>query len=179
MDVFDSGEDWSLVSTSNTRVAVANGHLSLVLSNPRSYLFTTRQQPIVYDFYAEITASANLCSPADEYGLMVRISNSLDYYRFGLSCDGRARVDRLFRGAVNSIQPWEQQAVILGGFPGSNRLGVWAYQDEIRFFINDVLIYTIPDRVLGPGTFGVFVHTAGDSTISVNFSDLQIWQVAP
>ena len=95
-DSFDAEGEWSLVSGSAGSAQVVNGRLTLALAVPKTFMFTTRQSPVFDNFYMEITANPSLCRGADEYGILVRVTVNLEYYRLSLSCDGRARVDRYF-----------------------------------------------------------------------------------
>ena len=178
-DDFSDGENWSLATTSNSSVAIANNRLTLVLSLPQSFLFTTREQPIFGDFYAEIIASPSLCRRADEYGLLVRAASAQDYYRFSLSCDGQARVDRILGGVPTSPVPWTKDGAVPTVAPSTIRLGVWALGDELRFFIGDHYLFSVRDTVFLRGTLGVFVRTAGGTAVSVSFEELKVWEVAP
>ncbi|MDH5507967.1 MAG: hypothetical protein OEZ02_12170 [Anaerolineae bacterium] len=176
-DDFSSGEVWSLASANGSSAAVANGRLVLALSQPTSFLFTTRQLPIFGDFYAEITASPSLCSGADEYGVMVRVTERMDYYRFSFSCDGRVRVDRIYQGAASSPIPWMKIGAIPATAPSSSRMAVWAFREELRFFVNGFFLFGVRDTLLYQGALGVFVRTAGDSAITVSFTELVVREV--
>ncbi|MBW8009890.1 MAG: hypothetical protein FVQ83_01435 [Chloroflexi bacterium] len=176
-DDFDSGEAWSLVTNGNSSVSIINNHLTLALSEPGSFLFSTRNEPVFADFYIEINAKPSLCVGADEYGLLVRVSSSLEYYRFSLSCDGRARLDRFFDGQISSVVPWISHGVITPGALSTSRLAVWANGDQMRFFVNDQFLFSARDTVLYTGTLGVFVRTAGETPVTVSFTDMVVRQI--
>jgi len=173
-DDFSEEGAWSLISGSAGSARVMNDRLILALSQPNTFLFTIRTAPILGDFYLEVTASVSLCRGADEYGLLVRVSAELEYYRFSLSCDGRARVDRFFNGQVSSVAPWTSNGVIPTTVPSSVRLGVWALEEEIRFFVNDQFLFSVRDTILYVGTLGAFVRTAGETPVTVSFSELVV-----
>lgn len=178
-DDFSTGEAWSLKTTPGGSAAVANNHITLALSNPNSFLFTTRTEPTLGDFYAEITANPNLCSSQDEYGLMVRTSARLEYYRFVLTCDGQAKLAKVGRNSSQIIVPLMRYPIIPGAAPSSSRMAVWASGEQIRFFVNDQYLFSITDKSLYQGTLGVFVRTIGEQAISVNFSDLIVREIVP
>ena len=178
-DDFSDEENWLLPAGEDSSAAIVNNHITLVLSRPEWFLYSLRNEPVLGDFYAEITASPNLCSGEDEYGVMVRVTPAFTYYRFVISCDGRAKVVRVSHSGARVIVPWESSAVIPSFAPRESRLAVWAVGEDIRFFINDQHLFSIRDTVLGEGDFGVFVRTSGETAISVNFSDLVILEVGP
>lgn len=178
-DDFSEPKKWSLSSTSTSSAAIANNKLTLALSRPQAFLLTTRLEPSLGNFYAEINASPNLCSPQDEYGIIFRASASLDYFRFGLTCNGQARVDRINNGTQSVFKPLQSFGVIPTTLFTERRIAVWAKGEEIRLFVNDQLIYTIKDTVFYRGALGVYVKTGLEGSISVNFSDLVIRQIIP
>jgi hypothetical protein len=178
-DDFTSDEDWILSTADDYNIAIANGHLTMVLSRPRWFIFTTRSEPSLGDFYAEITASPNLCHGEDEYGFILRTSTTLVHYRFALSCDGKAKVTRVSHNSARVILPWTKNPTIPALAPSSSRLAVWAKGQDIRFFVNGVYLFSISDTVLMEGAIGVFVRTAGDTPVSVNFSNLVVHSINP
>jgi len=178
-DDFTSEEEWILSTAEGYNIVITNGHMTMVLSRPQRFIYSIRRQPSLGDFYAEITASPNLCRGEDEYGLMVRTTPSLTHYRLALSCDGRAKVTRVSHNNARVIIPWTKIPVILALAPSSSRLAVWAKGQEIRFFVNGEYLFSITDTVLTKGTLGLFVRTAGDTPVSVNFSDLVVRSISP
>ena len=61
--------------------------------------------------------------------------------------------------------------------PAEVRLGVWANGSELRFFVNDVYLFSVTDSLLYRGGVGVFVRSSGEGDVSVSFSDLRVWEV--
>ena len=100
-DNFSESGMWTLGQTVQASAALGVNELTLALHQPDGYLYSLRQEPLLDDFYLEITASPNLCRDADEYGLLLRVSPSLDFYRFSLSCNGQARLDKYFQGVAS------------------------------------------------------------------------------
>jgi hypothetical protein len=173
-DDFSDEAAWSTISSAAATVNISEGKLHLSLNDDREYLITTRPAPAVGNFYAEITAGASFCRGEDEYGLVVRASDD-GHYRFALSCDGSAKVDRYLGDSLTRQAGWDQNPVVPSFAPSSVRLGVWAHGSQMHFFVNDVYLFSVNDTQLFHGTFGVFVHTSGERDVSVNFSDLQVW----
>jgi len=56
---------------------------------------------------------------------------------------------------------------------------VWIAGDEIRVFIDDYFQFSARDPVLTGGSLGLFARAAGDSALTVSFSDLVVRQVGP
>ncbi len=178
-DDFSTGEFWALNQGSVGSVALGNNALTIAIAQPLGYLFTTRTEPTLSDFYVEVTASASICTGEDEYGLLLRFAALSDFYRFSLSCDGRVRLDRIYRSQPSSPQPWLLTGVVPPGAPGVSRLAVWALGDEMHFFVNDALLFTVQDGTVPRGLLGLFARSAGDTAVTVNFSDMEVWEVEP
>jgi hypothetical protein len=176
-DDFAEQGPWTLSKTTQASAALGVNELTLALHQPDGYLYSLRSEPLLDDFYLEITASPNLCRDEDEYGLLLRVSPSLDFYRFSLSCNGQARLDKYFQGVASSPQPWVISGAIPPGAPSSSRLAVWAKGKELSFFVNGEHLFTIQDPSLNSGSLGVFIRSGGENDLTVSFSDLVIRQV--
>lgn len=152
--------------------------LAIGPSASKDYILSLREEPVLGDFYAEITASPSLCRGSDEYGLLVRAASSTDYYRFALSCSGQARLDRIIQNQTTSPQPWVE-GVVPPGAPNSYRLAVWAAGREMRFFVNEEYLFTVSDPLLPSGTIGVFARSVNENAVTINFSNLIIYDIIP
>lgn len=175
-DDFSEAAFWPTSTNADGSARISNGRMNLVLNATRSYLFSTRTTPIFGDFYAEITATTNFCNGDDEYGLLVRALDG-DHFRFGLSCDGRAKVDRFHNGSLSRQVGWISSRTIPSIAPGASRLGVWAAGGQLHFFVNDMYLFSVTDSLLFQGAVGVYVHTSSEQDVSVSFSNLMVWQV--
>jgi len=175
-DDFLKPELWSLGRSGPGSAALGVSELSLVVSQPRGYLYSLRQETALSDFYLEITASPSICRGADEYGLLVRLVSTQDFLRFGLNCRGEARLDRLSGGEASSPFPPEISGAVPPGAPSTSRLSVWALGKELRFYVNGQYLFTVSDPVLQVGGLGVYARTSGDDSMTVNFSDLDVYE---
>jgi len=171
-DDFSDPGSWTLGKSSSGNIALGINELTIAIAEPKAYDYSVRQEPILGDFYLEITTSPTLCQGEDQYGILLRMSSPSDFYRYALSCDGRVRLDRIVQGTATSPQPWTNSGAVPPGAPIRSRLGVWARGNEMRFFINDQYQFTITDPLLQSGNLGVFARSMGETAVTVNFSDL-------
>ena len=104
-DDFLGSGSWTLGKTSSGNIALGINELTIAIAEPKAYDYSVRQEPILADFYLEITTSPTLCQGEDQYGILLRMSSPGDFYRFALSCDGRVRLDRIVQGTATSPQP--------------------------------------------------------------------------
>jgi hypothetical protein len=175
-DDFSQPEQWTTGKMSAGSIAFGKNELSLGISQPEGYLFSLHKDVAVDDFYLELTASPSICRSKDEYGVLFRVTPGLDFFRFGLNCAGEARVDRFLAGSASSPQPPTVYGVIPPGAPSSSRLGIWAYGREIRFYVNGEYLFMIHDQSLPSGGLGVYARAAGPDEMTVNFSDLAVYE---
>jgi hypothetical protein len=178
-DDFSQAGAWQLYDTTTGKAAQGNQRLTLTNPGQKSLHFSLRQEPQLSDFYLEITASPNLCKGQDEYGVMLRVASTADFYRLGLSCDGQARLDRVAGGAASSPQPWTPSGAVPPGAPSRSRLGVWAKGDQMRFYVNGQEQFQVRDPLIPAGLVGVYVRATGENPVSVSFSDLVIYSLEP
>ncbi len=174
-DTFDTPAAWDIHTLPDGQISLADGRLSLAVTGERGFLFSVRQSTVLTDFYAEITARTSLCMGADEFGLMLRVTGDLDYYRYSLSCDGRVRLDRINQGAAAALQAWIPGGIVPPGAPGSARLGAWVVGDVLQLFVDGQLQFSVKDPLIQAGSIGVFARAAENSPVTVSFSDLQVW----
>ncbi|HVN15953.1 MAG TPA: hypothetical protein VMT73_09460 [Anaerolineales bacterium] len=174
-DSFDSESPWDTATSDQGGASIAQNRLTLAVQ-PGVYLISLRHDLNLRNFYAEITASPNLCRGNDDYGLLIR-ANAVAYYRFALSCNGTVAAERV---SVNTRQPLQKPAPSSDaptGAPGTVRIGVWVSGTEMRLFLNDHYQFTVNDANYKSGTIGVYVRSAGNTPAAVSFSDLTIQEV--
>jgi hypothetical protein len=176
---FDDTELWNFGKAADGSIAFGKNELSLGVSRPEGYLYSLRDGASLSDFYLEITANPSICRGKDEYGLLLRVSPNLDFFRFGLNCAGEARLDRFLAGRPSSPQPPVLNGAIPPGAPSSSRLAVWAQGKDLRFYANDEFLFSIRDPSLPSGAIGVYARAAGEDAMTVNFSDLEVYQAQP
>jgi hypothetical protein len=178
-DNFSSPALWNTASSDAGSVSISRERITIAVKAPQTTLFSLRSEPLLGNFYAEISAHPALCRGGDSYGLLFR-ANGLDAYRYALSCNGTVRLEvkRAYNRPRVLAGP-SPSGDVPPGSPGDVRLGVWAVGGELRFFLNGRHQFTITDPSLGAGTLGVFVESAkASSAATVTFSDLVVQSVS-
>jgi hypothetical protein len=176
-DDFIDPKVWTLSQSPSGSVAFGQNELTIAIAESNVYLYSFRKEPIFTDFYLEITTEPSLCRDLDEYGVLFRVSPANDYYRFSLSCNEQVRLDRISNGQVSSPQPWLLSGAVPPGAPSSSRLGVSAVGPDMRFFINRQYQFSIHDPLLATGGVGVFARSVNKMAVTVNFSNLVVYDV--
>lgn len=178
-DDFESGEGWTVPQSDRGEINIANGEINIIINEPGSFFIGTLEKPDLQDFYAEISASPILCSPRDEYGFLFRVIGRNQFYRFALTCDGEVRLDRITAETSSILYPWTRSASVPVGAPSISKIAVLAVDDQIHIFINGDPQFTVRDRQLIAGSFGVFARSVGDTAITISFSDFIVREVLP
>jgi hypothetical protein len=178
-DDFSDEQVWALADKDGASARMGKNELTIVITKKRVAHFSLRTTPQLHNFYAEITANPGICRGLDEYGLLIRAESPSDYYRFSLSCDSQVRLDRILGGQASSPQPWLLSGDVPPGGPSMSRLGVWAVGDEMRFFVNGNFQFAVNDGQIASGVLGVFARSASDEAFTVNFLNLEVWEVNP
>jgi len=178
-DNFTVEDEWTLTKSQSGSVAYGKSELTIAIGETNAYLFSIREEPILTDFYLEITAEPSLCSNTDEYGVLFRVSPTIDYYRFSLSCDGRVRLDRIIGDKASSPQAWLLSGAVPPGAPSSSVIGISAIGSELSFFVNGQYQFSVRDPSLTSGGLGVFARSTNKKALTVNFSSLVVSEVIP
>ena len=171
---FSDDSLWDIAVSDDASASISRSRLTLV-ARSGFYLASMRRELPLSDFYAEITARPSLCRGEDNYGLVVRGVGS-SFYRFVLACNGMIRAERITGGTRLPLQ----EPVPSGdapGAPGEVRIGVWAVGNEMRLFLNDRYQFSVVDPSFPSGSLGVFVRSAGETPVTIVFSDLAIYEV--
>lgn len=176
-DSFTAGETWDTSRTAAGSVAFGLQELTLAVAAPQTFLSSQRRSLQLYDFYLEIDVLPSLCLAKDAYGLLLRASSAIDYYRLLVTCDGQLRMERLKNGKPVILQDWMNSGQIFPGGMMRSRLGVWALGEEMRVFVNGVYHFSVRDPVWRNGQVGVFARSAGDTPLTVSFSNLLIFDL--
>ncbi len=171
-DDFRRSSTWDTAASDQGSASISRERLTLV-AQPGVYMTSLQRDIVASDFYAEITARPSLCRGMDEYGFLVR-ANASTYYRFSLTCNGQAHAERISLKERHNLHESVVSGDVPPGAPGEVRIGVWAAGPELRLFLNGRYQFGITDLNLSSGTVGVFARAAGDTPVTVTFSDLEV-----
>ena len=176
-DDFTDAENWVVPQTDRGRINIANGEANIIINEPKSYLVGTLEKPDLNTFYVEITANPILCNGKDEYGLLFRVFGRNQFYRYALTCNGELRLDKITAAAGIVLYPSTRSASVPVGAPSISKIAILAERDQLHLFIDGVYQTTVTDQQLFVGSFGIFARSAGDSAMTVSFSDLIVREV--
>lgn len=165
---------WQTAQTAAGSVAYGKEELTLAVKQARGTLISLRKTPQLANFYMEIDVQPSLCRDGDNYGLLIRSASTQDFYRLMLNCSGQVRLERVKGGKFVVLQDWMASGQLLPGGMMRTRIGVAAEGQELRIFLNGVFHFSIKDTVFSSGVVGVFARSAGDTPLTVSFSNLVV-----
>jgi len=152
-------------------------HNRLALSaQPGVYISSLRRDVTVSNFYAEVIAHPSLCRGDDTYGVLIRAQGN-SFYRFALTCNSMIYAERIKSNVRLSLQAPIASGDAPPGAPGEVRISIWAMGSEMRLFLNDRFQFSVTDVAFSSGAIGLFARGAGDTQVSVTFSDLTVYDV--
>jgi hypothetical protein len=174
-DNFSDELNWDTAVSDQASAIISRNRLSLAVQ-PNIYIASLRRGSTLKDFYAELTARPSLCRGDDNYGLIVRAIGTY-FYRFVLSCNRMVYVERINSGVKLIIFEPALSGDAPAGAPGEVKIGLWASGHEMRLFLNDRFQFSVVDKSFPNGALGLFARSAGDTPMSVTFSDLTVYDV--
>ncbi|MCJ7707147.1 MAG: hypothetical protein MUO38_05955 [Anaerolineales bacterium] len=178
-DDFSTNAGWEVGPDARGGTTLIDGRLVISVSTPGAFRYVLGPVPEVDDFFLEVGIRTQLCSPRDEFGVMLRVSPAGDHYRFTLTCDGGARVSRILNGSMSGLVPITITGDAIPGAPADNRIGVWANGSRLRFYLNGLEVFTIHDASLETGGVGFIVRSGAAGQVTVAFDDLTIRALLP
>lgn len=173
-DDFNDTSQWLTSRNASGSVAYGKNELTLAVAQAKGSLLSLRKTPQLHDFYAEIDALPSLCRGSDAYGMLVRAASGEDFYRILLNCAGQVRVERVKNSKNVLLYDWAASGQLQPGGLMRARLGVAAQGDELNIYVNDAYQFSVKDPVFSSGVIGVFARAAGETPLTVSFSNLVV-----
>ncbi|NIS82453.1 MAG: hypothetical protein GTO14_20100 [Anaerolineales bacterium] len=178
-DEFNTNKGWELKQSDIGGSSIFNSHLNLAVREPHSFYSVRSPSSEAPDFFLEVSARVEVCSEGDEYGILFRLNNFYEHYRFTLTCEGNARVSRILQDGEVALVPTTQTYAVIPGLKVSNTIGIWVSGGTFQFFINDVQVFSARDDELTSGGLGLFVRTRRSGLTTVSFDYFTVRALLP
>jgi hypothetical protein len=176
-DNFHSNQGWELGQTEVGGASIVEERLSLAVRRPGSFFFLQSPVSDLSDFFLEVSVRPELCSENDEFGVMYRVNQLVEHYRFTLTCDGAARVSRVLEGGEVALVPRTETYAVLPGMMVENRIAVSVLDDSFQFYINDEEVFSTRDRILTEGGIALFVRSRRSGQTTVSYDDFILYEM--
>jgi hypothetical protein len=178
-DAFDLNRGWVLTKSEVGVTSLLQGRLVITLHEPEALHLSISPAGTLADFYAEVDVNGVLCHEDDEFGIVFRLNDASEHYRFAINCAGEARVSRHLLGeSRNLIQPTSSPSIIAGPMV-TNRLALMLSGDLFRFWINGLELFEVRDRELAQGQLGLFARTRRERQATIAFDHFLVRGLTP
>lgn len=179
---FNAGQtgDWFTEVDAQGQSIITDNRLVIRVDAPQTSQYATLQTPILEDFDLEVDATLLEGSLASSYGILFRLQNSNEFYRFVITGDGQFVVEkRLSSGEWERLMAdWQPSDLINIGYNVSNRLRVVADGVNFYFYINGELVAQANDATHGRGLIALDAGTFNQPGLRVAFDNLTIREVS-
>jgi hypothetical protein len=174
-DFADPSSGWQTESDSSAEVAYQDGKLRIFVktTNRLAWAFAGHE---FSDFHLAVEAT-QVAGPDDNmYGVLVRIQDRDNFYRFSISGDGYYMVDKRTGGEWELLTPeWPESDAINTGGGSTNALEVVGQGETMTFFVNGVQLAQVQDSDHRTGDIGLYAGTLfSEPNVEVHFDNLSI-----
>jgi hypothetical protein len=94
-----------------------------------------------------------------------------------VSCNGQFRIYEWDGDTYNQLHAWTSSSAIETGPDATNVVGVWADGDDIRLYINDVLVAELEVSIYDEGRFGLLVGSTNTAPFDVYVDEIAYWNL--
>ncbi len=172
----DTG-DWILESDADAEAAIVGGQLKLSIHTPSLVAWAELSERKFNDFVLKVDAS-QLAGPDDNsYGIIFRMKEQTEFYRFDISGDGYYEFSRRNDDDANPwtslSSDWQESAAIHQG-ASTNQIKIVAQGSLFTFYINEQQIAEIDDNSYRSGAIGLDAGSFHQAGVEVAFDNLSI-----
>ncbi len=178
-DDFSSEQGWQMGEDPSGGTSLVAQRLTVAVRSTGAFRYIQAPYMPPGDYYLQVETLSEVCGSQDEYGLVVRMNNSGDHYRWSLNCGGEVRALKVFQGRATLLVPAGTNARGIPGPQGANQLGLRLHGTELRFYLNGVQAMQAQDRSLVSGRFGVFVRSADERQTTISFDNISLQALSP
>jgi len=178
-DDFSQDRGWELGEQKIGAISLQSDRLVIAVRQANSFLYSLLPTLALDGFFLEIELRADLCQSGDEFGVMFRVNQDFEHYRYAINCQGAARAVRILSGDSRSLVPLSEFPSIISGPMSTNRLSLMASGDTFQFRINGLEIFKARDVTLTEGALGLFVRSGRANQVTISFDNLRIRELHP
>jgi hypothetical protein len=177
-DDFSPGETgpWFLEGDDVGRALVDGGQLVIAIDQPNTIQYATLAEMAFSDFVLEVDVRQVSGSPESSFGLLARMPDPAQFYRFEITGDGLFMVERRNAdgGWTRYLADWTPSPAINQGLNVPNRLKVVARGANLAFYANDILLHEVGDALFTTGAIALDAGTFGAGGLQVAFDNLVV-----
>ena len=154
--------------------AIENNQMIIRVNAPNTIQYTTLREPIFDDFRLQVDLTSLDGAEAVSYGVLFRMNDRNEFYRFEITGDGRFMVEKANADGswLQYLDNWKKADSIEIGKDAWNTLRVDAIGSELKYYVNNSLVYSMTDDFLAVGNIGLDIGAFGQSSASAAFDNL-------
>jgi hypothetical protein len=155
---------------------VVNDQLVVTINSPNTIQFTSLSEPRFENFLLEVDAWQRSGSSESSYGVLFRMKDNQQFYRFEVTGTGLYMIERRNSdGSWTRLVPeWTPTAALNKGLNVPNRLKIIATGPDMAFYANDILLTQVSDDQYSEGMVGLDAGTFSGGSAQVSFDNLKI-----
>lgn len=173
-DDFSDPDLWQTSTGPAGTIAYETNALSLAVSGGKNTLTSLSQHELPSEYFLEINLDAQMCSPEDQFGLILWNNSSSGTFRVWFSCSGQVMLDRVLPSGTTVLQKWQSARKFQVGSPAFNRIGIRSVNNTLEVYVNETHQFTYSPMNKLTGTLGVIAQSGGDHALTIRVSDLKI-----
>ncbi len=182
-DAFIPGQtgNWLLEQDAVGSSAIVNEQLVITVAAPNTLQYAALPDRRLADFVLEVDAWLRAGPPESSYGVLFRVQDNGQFYRFDVTGNGLYMIER--RAADGTwarlVPEWTSTAAINQGLNVANRLKIIAAGPELAFYVNDILLTQVSDATLVEGLVALDAGSFAGNSLQVSFDNLSITPGSP
>jgi hypothetical protein len=173
-DDFSDPQLWQTSTGNAGSVAYETNALSMAVNGGKNSLASISTHELPSDFYLEINLDAQMCSPEDQFGLILWNKSSSGTFRIWFSCSGQVMMDRVLPSGTTVLQKWQSARKFQVGSPAKNRIGIRSVNNSLEVYVNETHQFTYSPMNKLNGALGVIAQSGSDLAMTIRVSNLQI-----
>lgn len=168
--------NWLLEEDVAGRTTIVDEQLSIQVDTVNMLQFASLRDPILSDFVLDVEARLVAGDPAGTIGVLARMQDNTQFYRFAITGTGLYLVERRnVDGSWTRYQEdWAMSPAIQTGLNAVNRLRIMAQGATMRFYVNETLLQEVTDSQYTAGMMALEAGTYGQPGMQVVFDNLVV-----
>jgi hypothetical protein len=170
---------WLLGETTFGRSRINNGALEITTKTTHSIAWVFGGMAQGLNFFEMATVKSGACNKDDHFGLVLRAESDSNLILFGVTCDGRYRLQQNQGGIRRLLVLPTASDAIQTGLGAVNELGVRAEGKQISLYVNRQFLTRVETTDLSRGSFGAYVQATTTANLTVSFGSFRAWLIGP
>ena len=168
--------NWLLEGDEVSSTAVVSEQLVITVDAPNTMQYATYTDRTFDNFVLEVDAWQRSGAPESSYGILFRVTEDGQFYRFDITGNGLYMVER--RAADGTwarlVREWTPTAAINQGLNVANRLKIIANGPDLSFYVNDILLTQVSDATLTGGAIALDAGSFAGKALQVAFDNVNV-----